>query len=33
MTGVVVCTIDPADKGDACKYCGHASGSGHGKAL
>jgi hypothetical protein len=26
-----VCTISPDDKGEACRYCGYASGSGHGK--
>lgn len=27
-----VCTLSDADKGEACRYCGYATGSGHGKA-
>ena len=27
-----VCTLSPDDKGEECRYCGHLSGPGHGKA-
>lgn len=27
----IVCTLSPDDKGEACRYCGHPGGSGHGK--
>lgn len=29
---VIVCTLSDADSGDTCRYCGFASGAGHGKA-
>jgi hypothetical protein len=29
---VVVCTLSPDDKGEQCRWCGFATGSGHGKA-
>jgi hypothetical protein len=29
---LVICTLSPDDKGEQCRWCGYASGSGHGKA-
>jgi hypothetical protein len=28
---MIVCTLASADTGEACRYCGYASGAGHGK--
>lgn len=29
---VVACTLAASDAGDVCRWCGYASGPGHGKA-
>lgn len=29
---LIVCTLADSDKGEACRYCGYATGGGHGKA-
>jgi hypothetical protein len=29
---VYICTLSPDDKGEQCRYCGWATGGGHGKA-
>lgn len=27
----IICTLSDTDSGEPCRFCGHPSGSGHGK--